>query len=415
MKLFGLPLSVLIGLRYTRASRRGGMLSFLSTMSMAGLVLGVSLLVIVLSVMNGFERELRDRILGLMPQGSIYRAGGIEDWNELSAYLEQKDGVSAAAPFVEVHALLSYRNETAPALIYGIDVDREKRVSQIASFVSEAILKELADSGEKLLIGRGIAEKLNLSVGTKLMVVAPAPDSISEAKFSYFSVLGIIDTESELDQSLVVANWQSLASLRSKDRAQGVDGIRLKFDRLDEAPRLSRAISRNLGPIYYQSNWQRTHGNLYHAIQVSKRMVGLLMSLIVALAAFNVVSTLVLVVTEKQSSVAILRTLGASSGDIQKIFMTLGLLIGAGGLALGLVLGVGVVLVIEPMVRGVESLTGFQFLYSDVYPLTKIPAEIQPADLIMVTLVASVLIFLATILPARKAAKLQPADILRYE
>lgn len=407
--------SIGIGWRYTRATKKSGLLSFLSSISMAGLILGVSLLVLVLSVMNGFERELKERILGLLPQASIYQAGGMEDWRALENVVSQYPSVVASAPFIQVNGLLSYRQNTVPALIYGMDVQSELGISNLAEFVEEDTLNAIVQSKNKILLGLDLAKKLNVDVGAELMVLAPNTASRSSAKVAYLEVAGLVHSKSELDQSLVLANIHGLSSLRPQALHGKVDGLRLKFDDLDKAPWIAGRIVQNLGPQYYQSNWRRTHGNLYHAIQMSKKMVGLLMSLIVALAAFNVVSTLILVVIEKQSSIAILRTLGASSGDILRIFVVQGVVIGAGGVALGLLIGGVMVQIIEPFVALLESLFNIQFLHSDTYPLTDIPAEIRWGDILRVASTAMVLVFIATLFPAWKASRLQPAEVLRYE
>jgi len=407
--------STSIGWRYTRTNKKSGLLSFLSSISMAGLVLGVSLLVLVLSVMNGFERELKERILGLMPQASLYKAGGIDDWQGLSTQIAKFDGLSASAPFIQVNSLLTYRQNTVPALIYGVDVERELEISNLADFVDPQALDAVKNAKSKILLGFDLAKKLEVKTGSELMVLAPSASTRSGAKISYLEVAGFVHSKSELDQSLVLANIEGLASLRPKALAGVVDGVRLEFNDLNQAPWLASKLANELGRQYYQTNWQRTHGNLYHAIQMSKTMVGLLMSLIVALATFNVVSTLILVVIEKQSSIAILRTLGASSRDILKIFVVQGLVIGAGGVALGLVIGIALVQVLAPFVQLLESLFHVQFLHSDVYPLTDIPAEIRWADVLQVALTAMVLVFFATLFPAWQASRLQPADVLRYE
>ena len=407
--------SMAIGWRYTRATRKSGLLSFLSSISMAGLVLGVSLLVLVLSVMNGFERELKDRILGLMPQASLYQAGGLRDWQGLSARISGTPGLRASAPFIQVNGLLSYRQRTVPGLVYGVEMDRELALSNLAEFVDAAALEAMRSSQSKVLIGVDLAEKLGVEAGAEIMVLAPSDSGQSTAKIAYLEVAGFVQSRSELDQSLVLANLQGLESLRPASRRGTVDGLRLQFDEVNQAPRIASEIAGKLGRLYYQTNWQRTHGNLYHAIQMSKTMVGLLMSLIVALATFNVVSTLILVVIEKQSSIAILRTLGASSRDILDIFIVQGLVIGAGDVALGLLIGIGLTQVVEPFVHALESTFHLQFLHSDVYPLTDIPAEVLWADIFQVATTAMVLVFLATLFPAWKAARLQPAEVLRYE
>ena len=413
-----MKLPVLLGLRYTRASntaRKGGMLSFLSAISMAGLVLGVSLLVIVLSVMNGFERELRERILGLMPQASIFHARGIEDWRSLATQVASFPGVEAAAPFVQIHALLSRGQDAVPAVIYGVDVDYERRISRIAEFVDAEAMQRFAGNNGGILLGVDIAKKLRLELGDDVMVIVPGEQRGQTALIHYLKMLGTINSGSELDQTLVLASISGLAPLRNAREKNRVDGLRVSFTELDRAPELARAIVQELGPVYYQSNWTRTHGNLYHAIQMSKSLVGLLMSLIVALAAFNVVSTLMLVVVEKRASIAILRTLGASSSQIMLTFVVQGLLIGIGGIVLGMLSGCALVLVLEPALQLLEQLSGWKFLHSDVYPLTEIPADIQLSDLGHIALISLVLVLFATLYPAWRATRLLPAEVLRYE
>ncbi len=403
-----------MGYRYTRSSRKSGLLSFLSSVSMAGLIIGVSLLVTVLSVMNGFERELRERILGLLPQASIYQAGGLADWPALAQDLNQIDGVSATAPFIQVDALISYRNRAEPVVFYGIDVDEEKRVSLIPSFVEESILSKLDADKRGILLGVEIAERLQIKPGTNVMLIAPGNNRSKDAQIEFFHVLALVRSNSQLDQTLALANIEGLRLLKP-DRAESVDGLRLKFERLDAAPYIAGKIARELGPTFYQSNWQRTHGNLYHAIQMSKKMIGLLMSLVVALAAFNIVSTMILVVTEKQSNIAILRTLGASSKEILFIFLSQGFFIGVGGTLLGIGLGCLFVVLLQPFVTALERLLGAPFLHSDVYPLTEIPAQISLIDLAGVGITSITLVFFASLYPAWRASRTQPAEVLRYE
>ena len=403
-----------LGYRYTRSARSNGLLSFLSSVSMAGLVVGISLLVTVLSVMNGFERELRERIVGLLPQASIYHAGGVKNWPELAEKIRQTQGVTAVAPFIQVDALLSHRNTAEPLLIYGVDVEAEKTVSLIGEYVDEATLQQLNASNDGLLLGADIAERLNLDVGANVMIIAPGRFQGDSAQIAFFTLLALVRSNSQLDQSLAIANLKGLRAL-NPDRLDSVDGLRLKFDDLDDAPYIAGRLVRELGPTYYQSNWQRSHGNLYHAIQMSKKMVGLLMSLVVALAAFNIVSTMIMVVTEKQSNIAILRTLGASSKNILTIFLSQGFLIGVAGTGIGLILGCAFVAVLQPFVHFLEGLLGSTFLHSDVYPLTDIPAQILLSDLVNVGFTSLFLVFIASLYPAWRASRLQPADVLRYE
>ena len=381
---------------------------------MAGLVVGISLLITVLSVMNGFERELKERILGLMPQASLYRIGGIENWREHEQQILNVDGVESVAPFIQVNALLSYRRNTEPVLIYGVDREAEETVSLIGSYLDDEVMMNLQSNLDGLILGLDLARKLHVDVGSRLLAIAPGDNANSGARVAYFTVLATVSTQSEIDQSLAIVNIKGLGNLSGLG-PDFVHGLRLSFDSIDQARRVATRVSDSLGPRWYQTDWQRTHGNLYHAIKMSKTMVGLLMSLIVALAAFNVVSTLILVVTEKQANIAILRTLGASSRDITVIFVSLGMFIGLGGVIFGLLLGCGFVLVLEPLIQSIQTLFGIQFLHSDSYPLTDIPAEIAWVDVVVVALVSMTLVLLASVFPAIRASKLQPADILRYE
>ncbi|WP_096085795.1 lipoprotein-releasing ABC transporter permease subunit [Agaribacterium haliotis] len=406
---------VAIGWRYTRASRASGMLSFLSSISMAGLVLGVSLLVLVLSVMNGFERELRERILGLMPQASVFQVGGIDNWQAYADEVEAIDGVQHAAPFVRLQALLNFRGNTEAAMIYGVQLEREKKISRLADFASAEALAALEPGKNQVVLGKALAAKLHLNIGDELMLIVPGKSVRAAPKVAYLQLAATLDTGSELDQALALSAMDALDDLRSAELRGRVDGLRLQFAELDDAPWMATRVANQLGPTWYQSNWQRSHGNLYHAIQVSKKMVALLMSLIVALAAFNVISTLTLVVLEKQGSIAILRTLGASSSAILRIFIVQGLVIGLGGVLLGVLLGLLFVLGLDSFFQAVQSLFGVQFLHSDVYPLTELPVEVKIGDLLQVIAVAMSLVLAATIYPAWRASRLQPAAVLRYE
>jgi lipoprotein-releasing system permease protein len=409
------PISAFIGLRYTASPKNSQFVSFLSGVSMLGLIVGVGLLLTVLSVMNGFDRELRQRILSLVPQGAIYHRQGITDWMQLQQRLEAMPGITAAAPFVELHALVSYRGEAVPTVLYGVDLEAEKNVSQLNRYVSDAALEQIADPATKaLVLGQGIADKLGVAAGDTVMLIVPDPSSDRSApRIDYIQIGGILASSTELDHSLALT---SLAYASKLTGSPGVaSGMRLKLQDLFEAPSVVYRTLMELGPSYYGSNWMQTHGNLYQAIQMSKNLVSLLMSLIVAIAAFNVVSALVMVVVDKQGEIAILRTLGASTGTIMRIFMVQGFTIGVIGTILGILLGLGLSVIIEDAVQWFERLFGIQFLKSDVYPLSYLPADIRIGDVATVAGMAISMSFLATLYPAWRASKLQPADALRYE
>lgn len=406
--------SLFIGARYTGARKKSQLVSFLSAVSMAGLVVGVGLLIAVLSVMNGFDRDLREKILGLVPQAAIYHYSAIDDWPSLVDRIEESDGVIAAAPFIQVNALASVKKETAAILLYGIDVQREQKVSLLNDYIRQDSLQKLEGKIDTVILGHGIAQRLQVTEGDRTMLVAPSRTAESTAPhIAYFTVVDIIQSNTELDEVLALTSLDTAAKLAGT--AGQVDGIRLKLDDLFQAPTIAFSIVASLSPGYYQTNWTRTHGNLYYAIQMSKNMVGLLMSLIVAIAAFNVISTLIMVVTDKRGDIAILRTLGASSRVILLTFLCQGCLIGVTGIAIGVVLGCGLSLGLQRVVQFIERIFNVQFLHSDVYPLTYLPTEIRWDDIVQVVCIAMLLVLIAAIYPAWRATKIAPAEALRYE
>lgn len=402
-----------IGLRYTGAGVRTQLVAFLARVSMLGLVVGVGLLLAVLSIMNGFDKELRETILGLVPQAAIYRHGGIEDWQSLQAQLQTDPRIAAAAPFVQASALVAKRARAEPVLIYGIDPAEERRVSRIEEFVSQSALKRLATEPDALVLGKGVAEKLALELDDAVMVLIPDGLREGATQVKYFTLVEFVSSGTELDNTLALTNLAGSSALAGMSGA--VSGMRLKVTDLFRAHEVVWETLLRFGGQYYGSSWENTHGNLYHAIHLSKRLVALLMFLIVAIATFNVVSTLIMVVVEKESDIAILQTLGASSRTIMTIFMVLGTAIGLMGTFAGVVFGVGLSYLIEPLVNAIEGITGARFLNSDVYPLTYLPTEILASDVTFVVLVALAMSFLATLYPAWRASKVLPAEALRYE
>lgn len=406
-------LPLFIGLRYTGAHSKTQLVSFFSGVSICGLVVGVGLLVAVLSIMNGFDRELREKILGLVPQGAVYERGGVADWPALQERLQQNPGVVAAAPFVQLEGLVSYRGRAEPVVLYGLKPEEEKRVSRIAEFIDQETLSALSDGTPQLLLGLNIANRLQVEEGEQVMMVVPNTDTQAAPRLAYFHLLRVLRTETELDNALAITHIDQAAQLTGTPEA--VTGMRLMVTDLFAARDIVWESIAELGFGFYGSSWINTHGNLYQAIQMSKKLVTLLMSLIVAIAAFNVVSTLVMVVVEKQGDIAILRTYGASTSCIMAIFMVQGSVIGLLGTLLGLGFGLLLTLVVEPLLRFFEAVFGMQFLKSDVYPLTYLPTEIRLDDLVQVGITALIMSFLATIYPAWRASRSRPADVLRYE
>lgn len=406
-------LPLLIGLRYTGAPKKNRLLSFFSGVSISGLVVGVGMLVAVLSIMNGFDRELRERILGLVPQAAIYQRGGVDNWSQLQKRLEKHPKILAAAPFVQLEGLVSHKGNAEPVALFGIDPDQENRVSRLNEFIGPQLQAQLNGAQLNLVLGKVIANKLSLVEGDKVLIVVPSEKSGRAPKIEYFSLIKVLATETELDNTLAITSLYGAAKLSGEPNK--VTGMRLKVEDLFQAKDIVWETVLEFGLKYYGSSWLNTHGNLYQAIHMSKKLIALLMSLIVAIAAFNVVSTLVMVVVEKQGDIAILRTFGATTRQIMGVFIVQGTLIGIIGSALGLLFGVALAKVIQFLVGVFEGLTGAQVLKSDVYPLTYLPTEIALQDLVQVGLTALIMSFIATLYPAWRASRTKPAEILRYE
>lgn len=403
-----------VGLRYISARRKNQLVSFLSGISITGLVVGVALLVAVLSVVNGFERELQEKILGLIPQATIKHYDGISNWSDLKTELEQDPDILIAAPFIKQNALLSQRKIAEPVIFLGVDPQTELGISNIADYIDKELFLQLGQKEPSVILGFDLAEKLQAKAGTKVMVIVPdASGTAASPKLAYFTVLALIKTSTELDNSLVLTSLEQADSLA--DVPGTVSGMRLKLRDIFNAPQIVYRNLVNLGPGYSGDNWMRTHGNISHSINTSKRLVGLLMSMIVAIALFNVVSTLVMVVMDKQGDIAILRTLGASTRKIMSIFIVQGCAIGFIGTCVGIILGCILALSIQDIVAAIEHALGTQFLKSDVYPVTYLPAEIRMSDLLSVGLTAFSMSFIATLYPAWRASRVLPAEALRYE
>ncbi len=408
------PFPLFIGLRYTGSRRRNQLVSFISGISIAGLVLGVGLLIVVLSVMNGFERELRERILGIVPQAALYHREGIEDWPSLGSELLAQPGITGAAPFVQLQGMVAYRRSATPVLVYGIDPVEEARISVVENYLARGLLSRLGEEGSGIILGRGVAVEIGVETGQYVNLFIPAAGTQDRTpKLQPLPVLGLLESGTELDNTLALLNLEAASQLSSFPGR--VSGLRLQVENIFAAPQIIRDLVRSLPGGYYSSDWTRTHGNLYHAIQISKNLVGLLLFLIIAIAAFNVVSTLVMVVVDKHGDIAILRTLGASSGEIMAVFMMQGSLIGLIGTLAGVAVGLGLSLCVQDLVAWLEVALNIQFLKSDVYPISYLPAEIRSADIIIVALTALAMSFLATLYPAWRASKVNPAEALRYE
>lgn len=411
------PVPFFVGLRYTRAKRRNHFISFISGTSMVGLTLGVAVLIIVLSVMNGFDRELKQRVLGMVPHATITSAhGGLEGWEQMLEDIPKTEGIVAAAPFVDAQGMLTNGDQVRGAMIYGIDPDYEKKVSIISDHMSMGSLDDLKPGEFGIVLGDILATYLGVMPGDKVTLVLPEA-SVNLAgvlpRLKRFTVVGTFSVGADVDGSLAYAHIQDAA--RFLRVSEGVTGIRLKMENLFAAPRLSWEVATELPGRYYVQDWTRTHGRLFQAIQMEKTMVGLLLTLIVAVAAFNIVSTLVMVVTDKKGDIAILRTFGASPGTIMAIFMVQGSLIGIIGTFLGVIFGILGALNVSTIVAALENVLGIRFLSPDVYFISYLPSQLMWQDVAVISISGLLMSFLATLYPAWRASKTEPAEALRYE
>lgn len=413
------PLFVYIGTRYTRAKRRNHFVSFISLTSMIGLALGVLVMIVVLSVMNGFDHEMRTRVLGMVPHATVESATAIDDWRSLADKALENPQVLAVAPFSQMQGLLTNEGKVQKVLINAVDPLEEAKVSIIGDFFQQGRLQDLEPGAFGIVIGDKAAAKLGVSLGDKITFVAPEVTVTPAGMFprlKRFTLVGIFHVGAgEIDGYVAMTHVQDLARLQRR-QADQVQGIRLKVADLFQAPRTAWALAQSLGERdYYARDWTRTHGNLYQAIRMEKAMIGLLLLLIVAVAAFNIISTLVMVVTDKKGDIAILRTLGATPGQIMAIFMVQGTVIGVVGTLVGALLGIFAALNVSAGIAALERALGMRFLNADVYFIDYLPSQLMLADVLLVCAAALVLSFLATLYPAWRAARTQPAEALRYE
>lgn len=410
MSLFN-KFTFLVGSRYGISRKHSQLVSFISRLSTAGLVIGVALLIVVMSVMNGFDRELRERILGIMPQATIYHREGIEDYASLIKQLKQDPRIVAAAPFVQIQGLFSYQKHVAWVNLFGIDPAQETKLSTLEQYLPPNTFAKLTENPQAVIIGQGIADKLHVNVGDKVTLIISRSGDASG--ILNLEVIAILKSNTNVDQSLALMNLNAAA--QASEFPGKVSGVRLQVNDLFEASSIVIGAVNQLPAGYFGSDWTRTHGTIYEAIQMSKSLVGLLLLLIIGIAAFNLVSTLIMVVVDKQGDIAILRTLGASGKEIIGIFMVQGGLIGLMGTAIGAILGVVLSYVVTDLISGIEKLFGIQFLHSDVYPISYLPSNLYWSDVAQVVATSLFICFFAALYPAWRASRVQPADALRYE
>jgi len=411
------PLPLYVGLRYLRAKRRNHFISFISLISMAGIALGVMTLITVLSVMNGFERELRERILGMISHATIQgHDGQFPDWQDIVGRAREHPNVLGAAPYVEQETMLRARR-TSGALVRGIDPDSEPEVSEVHQMMVRGSIEDLEAGQWRVLIGVGLATRLGVGPGDSLTIFAPeirATPAGVVPQVRRFTVAGLFEAGvHEYDTALAVIHYQDAQRLFRT--GEDISGIRLKLDDMMRSRIIAREISADLPGFYRITDWTQQHANFFRAVQTEKTVMFIILSLIIAVAAFNIISTLVMVVTDKQADIAILKTMGMGPRRIMAIFMIQGSFIGVIGTLLGVILGIILALNVEAVVGAVESLLSIEFLSAEVYYISDLPSELRTSDVIRFSMLALVLSLLSTIYPAWRASRTEPVEALRYE
>lgn len=411
------PLPLFVGLRYLRAKRRNHFISFISLISMAGIALGVMTLITVLSVMNGFERELRERILGMISHATIQgHDGQFPGWQDIVIRAREHPNVLGAAPYVEQETMLRARR-TAGALVRGIDPGSEAQVSDIHEMMVRGSVDDLQAGQWRVLVGVGLATRLGVGPGDSLTIFAPeirATPAGVVPQVRRFTVAGLFEAGvHEYDTALAVIHYQDAQRLFRT--GEDISGIRLKLDDMMRSRTIAREISADLPGFYRITDWTQQHANFFRAVQTEKTVMFIILSLIIAVAAFNIISTLVMVVTDKQADIAILKTMGMGPRRIMAIFMIQGSFIGVIGTLLGVILGIILALNVEAVVGAVEQLLSIEFLSAEVYYISDLPSELRTSDVIRFSLLALVLSLLSTIYPAWRASRTEPVEALRYE
>lgn len=412
------PLPLYIGLRYTRAKRRNHFISFISGTSMVGITLGIVALIVVLSVMNGFHKEIQQRILSMASHATLTDPyGGMANWPEVLDQVRAHKDVVGAAPFVEVQGMLVNGAQVSGALIRGIVPKEEDEVADLRREMVRGSVDDLVDGGFNIVLGRDLAAYLGVGPGDKVTVVTPQVSATPVGvmpRLKRFTVSGIFAVGmADYDRNAAFIEMHDAAKLLSLGDA--VSGVRLKLDDMWEAPRLAREIAYDLGGVYRLVDWTQVHANFFSALAMEKRMMGIILFLIVAVAAFNIVSTLVMVVTDKQSDIAVMRTLGLSPARVMGVFMVQGTAIGLIGTILGMIAGVLLAMNVEPVVGAIEQLFGVHFLDPSIYYISELPSDVHLSDVLSIGGGAFLMSVLATLYPAWRAARTQPAEALRYE
>ena len=417
-----MPYETLIGLRYTRSRKRAQgrnrFISFISLVSMLGIALGVAALITVLSVMNGFQEELRTRILGVASHAQITGVSGqLPHWQQAAEVAQRNEHVIATAPFVQAQSMLSFDQNVRGALIRGILPTEEEKVADFARSMKFGSLDDLVPGSFNIILGQELAQALRVGVGDKVTLIAPqglvTPAAVLP-RVKQFTVSGIFEAGMfEFDSGLALIHMRDAQVMfRTGD---DVTGLRLKLDDLFNAPRVIRQLAVDYGPDTLLNDWTRTHANFFRAVALEKKMMAIILFLIVAVAAFNIVSTLVMAVQEKYADIAILRTLGASPGSIMSIFILQGAIIGLVGLLAGVVGGIALASNLDVVIPALESVLGTTLWNKEIYYINEMPSKVLSSDVITITTVSFVLTLVATLYPSWRASRVNPAEALRYE
>lgn len=412
------PLILYIGLRYTRAKRRTQFISFITLTSVLGIALGVTALIAVLSVMNGFEAELRERILGMTAHTTISGPyGQLDDWQSLAERTKSLPHVQGAAPFIQGQVMVNADRQVSGSLIQGILPELESNVSEVSNHMVVGRLSDLKSGEFGIVLGAELASHLGVMLGDKITIITPQVNSTPAGilpRLKRFTVIGMFKVGMfEYDRNMAMIHIDDAGKLFRIEPA--VSGLRLKLDDLFNAPVIAQDMADALGDEYRLSDWTKAHSNFFRAVQTEKRVMFIILLLIVAVAAFNIVSTLVMVVTDKRGDIAILKTQGLSNIAVMGIFIVLGCVIGSVGTLIGMLGGVALALNVETIVPAIEKAFGVQFLAADVYYISEVPSKLIWSDVYWITGMAFLLSLLATLYPAWQAARINPAEVLRYE
>lgn len=408
-----------IGGRYLRSSRGNRFISFISTISMVGVAIGVAVLIVVLSVMNGFESELRHRILSLTSHATISAFGvGLPDWRDTANRIAVSPEVVASAPYIEEQGLLIGNDESSGAMVIGVLPDQERKVSSIADKMASGAFADLVPGEYGIILGAELAKALDVTVGGRVVLVTSMRSTTPAGVMPRWRAFKVVGTFSagmyEYDRNLAYVHLEDAARLYRM--GEKVTGLRLQLVDMFNAPRVVRSLALSLGGEgYYIDDWTRKHENFFRSIQLTKTVMFIILLLVVGVAAFNIVSTLVMAVKEKQADIAILRTMGAAPRSILTIFVTQGTAIGMIGTIAGIALGVLISFNLESLVHGLEHLLGTQFMDAQVYYMSDLPAVVQWADVAKISVTAFGLCCLSTLYPAWRAARTQPARALRHD